>query len=454
MSAAESQNDDAIASSQSFTTLQYELNDRPGALKSGLLGLQHVLVMFTGMIGLPLILANALGLSSDLTTAMILAVMLGCGVGTIVQALGIGFIGARLPIVMGVFYIFIGPIVSISNTASLAAAMTAVFIGGLFEFLLSPIIGKIRRFFPPLVTGTVITLIGVCLMPIAARNATGFGTPNFGSPRALALAGTTIALIIIFNRITRGFMKAISLFLALVAGYGLAVVFGFVDFGAVRSAEWIAIPSLFPYGAPEFPPVAGLIIILVAFLASLVETVGDVIAVSEAVGVEPTEERMRGGIAVDGLGSSFSALFGGTPLTSYSQNIGVISLTGVGSRFVVATGGGILIVMALIPKIAAVISVIPAPVLGGTLVVMFAMVASVGVNIVKRHINTRRDALIFSASLGLALAITVAPAGSFDAVPAALRIIISDGIVVGAFLAILLALILPQETPVSESALH
>lgn len=440
--------DDGAVEANSLTTLQYELNDYPGALKSGLLGLQHVLVMFTAMIGMPLILANILDLSPELTTSMVLAVMLGCGVGTIVQALGIGFIGARLPIVMGVFYIFIGPIVSISATASLAAAMTAVFLGGLFEFLLSPIIGKVRRLFPPLVTGTVITLIGVCLMPIAARNAVGFNTPNFGDPLALTLAVATVALIIIINRVTRGFMKAMSLFLALVVGYGLAVVFGFVDFAAVGNANWLALPTIFPYGSPEFPPIAGLIVICVAFVASMVETVGDVLAVSEAVDVEPTEERVRGAVAVDGLGSSFAALFGGTPLTSYSQNIGVISLTGVGSRFVVAIGGGILLLMAFVPKIGAVISVIPSPVLGGTLVVMFGMVVAVGINIVKRHINTRRDALVFATSLGVALAITVAPDGTFAALPDALRIIISDGIVVGAVLAIVLAQVLPQEGPV------
>ncbi len=428
-----------------LTSLSYKLDDFPGVGKSALLGLQHVLIMFTAMIGLPVILSNILGLSPELRAAMINGVMIGCGIGTIIQALGVGFIGARLPIVMGVFYIFIGPIVSISNTVSIAAAMTAVMIGGLVEFALSPIIGKIQRFFPPIVTGTVITLIGVALMPIAINNAVGLNTPLFGEPLTLVLAASVIAIIVIVNRLTRGFMKAISLFIALVIGYILAAILGFMDFGVVASARWFAVPTLFPFGAPEWPGIGGLVAIVIAFFASAIETVGDAIAVSNTVGVEPTEKRVRGAVAIDGLGSTIAALFGGTPLTSYSQNIGVITLTGVGSRIVVAFGGAILILFALIPKVGAVISIIPAPLLGGTLVVMFGMVASIGVGILRTSLKTRRDALLFAVSVGVGLAVTVAPAGSFNVVPTGLRIIVSDGIVMGALLAIILNLVLPQE---------
>jgi NCS2 family nucleobase:cation symporter-2 len=428
-----------------LTSLTYKLDDFPGVGKSALLGLQHVLIMFTAMIGLPVILSNILGLSPELRAAMINGVMIGCGIGTIVQALGVGFVGARLPIVMGVFYIFIGPIVSISNTVSIAAAMTAVMIGGLVEFALSPIIGKIQRYFPPIVTGTVITLIGVALMPIAINNAVGLNTPLFGQPLTLVLAASVIAIIVIVNRLTRGFMKAISLFIALVIGYILAAILGFIDFGVVANASWFAVPTLFPFGAPEWPGIGGLVAIVIAFFASAIETVGDAIAVSNTVEVEPTEERVRGAVAIDGLGSTIAALFGGTPLTSYSQNIGVITLTGVGSRIVVAFGGAILILFALIPKVGALISIIPAPLLGGTLVVMFGMVASIGVGILRTSLKTRRDALLFAVSVGVGLAVTVAPAGSFAVIPTGLRIIVSDGIVMGALLAIILNLVLPQE---------
>lgn len=431
--------------SSGIDALSYELNDFPGVGKSALLGLQHVLIMFTAMIGLPVILSNILDLSPELRAAMINGVMVGCGVGTIVQALGIGFVGARLPIVMGVFYIFIGPIVSISNTVSIAAAMTAVMIGGFLEFLVSPIIGKLQRFFPPLVTGTVITLIGVALMPIAINNAVGLNTPMFGAPSSLILASSVIAIILIVNRLTTGFLKAISLFLALVVGYGLAWIMGFLDFSVVATAGWFAVPSVFPFGAPEWPGIGGLIAVTIAFFASAIETVGDAIAVSSTVGVEADEKRVRGAVAVDGLGSTLAAFFGGTPLTSYSQNIGVITLTGVGSRFVVAMGGGILILLALIPKVGALISIIPSPLLGGTLIVMFGMVASVGVGILRDALKTKRDALLFAASVGVGLAITVAPAGAFDALPSGLRIIVSDGIVMGALLAIILNVVLPEE---------
>jgi len=346
---------------------------------------------------------------------------------------------------MGVFYIFIGPIVAISKEVSLAAAMTALMIGGLVQFAWSPLIGKLQRFFPPIVTGTTILLIGTGLMKIGINVASGVNSPAFGKPLTLGLAALMIVLIIVINRFTKGFVKALSLFLTMVIGYLVAAAFGLINLNTVYNAGWVAVPSPFPYGGLEWPGLIGVITVIVCFFATAVETTGHTLAVTRICGVPPEDWRIRGAVANDGIGSTISALFGGMALTSYSQNIGVISLTGVGSRFVVAFGGAFLILMAMLPKVGAIIALMPNAVLGGVLLFMFGMVASVGVDIIGRNLATRRDAVILAASLGVGLGIQAAPPGTFNAIEPALRILVSDGIVMGILLAMVLNLLMPKE---------
>jgi uracil-xanthine permease len=437
---------DPATDDDSFVELELNIDDYPGVTKTALFGIQHVLVMFTAMVGGPLIVARLLDLPPDTRAALITGTMIGCGVGTIVSALGVGFIGPRLPIVMGVFYIFIGPIVAISKTAGLAAAMTALIIGGILQFAWSPLIGRARRFFPAIVTGTTILLIGTGLMKIGINVATGLNTPAFGKPLTLGLAVLMILLIIVISSYTKGFVRALSLFAAMVIGYVISWGLGLLDFSTVAKASWVAIPSVLPYeGGLVWPGISGLIAILVCYVATAVEVTGDTLAVCRITKVEPENWRIRGTVANDGLGSVISALFGGMALTSYSQNVGVISLTGVGSRFVVAAGGGFLILMALIPKVGATIALIPAPVLGGVLLVMFGMVAAVGVDIIGRNMKTRRDALIVAIALGVGLGIQVAPANAFNVIIPEIRLLTSDGIVMGILTAMLLNIILPKE---------
>jgi NCS2 family nucleobase:cation symporter-2 len=428
-----------------FVKLDYQLHDYPGPVKTALFGIQHVLVMFTAMVGGPLIVARLLNLPDETRIGMVTGTMIGCGIATMVSSLGVGFIGPRLPIVMGVFYIFIGPIVAIAKDVSLAAAMTALMIGGLVQFAWSPLIGKLHRFFPPVVTGTTILLIGTGLMKIGINVATGLNTPAFAKPLTLALAALMIVLIIVINRFTTGFVKALSLFLTMVIGYLVSAAFGLISLASVEKAAWIDVPSVFPYGGLAWPGTIGVITVIVCFFATAVETTGHTLAVSRICGVPAEGWRIRGAVANDGIGSTISALFGGMALTSYSQNIGVISLTGVGSRFVVAFGGAFLIIMAMVPKVGAIIALMPNAVLGGVLLFMFGMVASVGVDIVGRSLNSRRDALILAASLGVGLGIQAAPPGAFDAIVPELRILVTDGIVMGILLAMFLNLIMPKE---------
>jgi xanthine permease len=430
-----------------FAKLDFELNDYPGPVKTALFGIQHVLVMFTAMVGGPLIVGRLLNLPEETRIAMVAGTMIGCGIATMISALGLGFIGPRLPIVMGVFYIFIGPIVAIAKEVNLAAAMTALIIGGAVQFAWSPLIGKLHRFFPPIVTGTTILLIGTGLMKIGINVATGFGTPAFGKPLTIGLAALMIVLILLISRYARGFIRALSLFVTMVIGYVIAVATGLIDLSTVGRAGWVAVPVPFPYGSPEWPGLIGVITVVICFFATAVETTGHTLAVSRICGVPAEGWRIRGAVSNDGLGSALSAMFGGMALTSYSQNIGVISLTGVGSRFVVAFGGFFLVLMALVPKVGAIIALMPNAVLGGVLLFMFGMVASVGVDIIGRNMTSRRDALILAAALGVGLGVQAAPPGAFDAVPHALRILVTDGIVMGILLAMVLNLVFPKEEP-------
>ena len=428
-----------------FANLDFELNDYPGPVKTALFGIQHVLVMFTAMVGGPLIVGRLLNLPEGTRIAMVSGTMIGCGIATMISALGLGFVGPRLPIVMGVFYIFIGPIVAISKEVSLAAAMTALIIGGAVQFAWSPLIGRLHRFFPPIVTGTTILLIGTGLMKIGINVASGLNTPAFGKPLTLGLAALMIVLILLISRYARGFVKALSLFVTMIIGYVASAALGLIDVSMVAKAGWVAVPSPFPYGGPAWPGLIGAITVIICFFATAVETTGHTLAVSRICGVPAEGWRIRGAVSNDGLGSALSALFGGMALTSYSQNIGVISLTGVGSRFVVAFGGFFLILMALVPKVGAIIALMPNAVLGGVLLFMFGMVASVGVDIIGRNMKSRRDALILAASLGVGLGIQAAPPGAFDAIPQALRILVTDGIVMGILLAMVLNLLFPKE---------
>ena len=435
----------AAQADRGFTKLELQLEDYPGPTKTALFGIQHVLVMFTAMVGGPLIVARLLNLTPQVRIEMVTGTMIGCGIATMVSALGVGFIGPRLPIVMGVFYIFIGPMVAISKEAGLAAAMTALMIGGLVQFAWSPLIGRMHRFFPAIVTGTTILLIGTGLMKIGINVATGLNTPAFGQPVTLGLAALMIVLIIVISRYARGFVKALSLFVTMVIGYAASAALGLLNFSTVAEAQWVAIPQPMPYGGFVWPGIVGLIAVIVCFFATAVETTGHTLAVCRITGVPQDSWRIRGAVANDGVGSTISALFGGMALTSYSQNIGVISLTGVGSRFVVAAGGAFLIVMALIPKVGAIIALMPSAVLGGVLLFMFGMVASVGVDIIGSNMKTRRDALIVASSLAVGLGIQAAPPGAFDVIAPALKILVTDGIVMGILLAMILNAVLPGD---------
>lgn len=425
--------------------LRYGLEDKPGPMAAVLFALQHVLVMFTAMIAAPLVIGQMLNLPADLRAAMISGVMLGCGVGTIISALGLGFIGARLPLVLGAYSVYIGPVVAMAKASGLAGASTAMIIGGLALFVVSPIIGKMRALFPSVVVGSLLVITGITLIRIAVTIAAGVNTPYAGSPLTIILAIGSIALILAVNRLTRGLLRALSVFMALVCLYLISIPLGLANFAAVTGAAWFRLPSIAPYGWFVWPQMSGLATVIVYHFVAAVYTMSITLALCGMLGVEGTERRVRGAVAADGLGSAIAALFGGVPLISYDQNVGAVSLTGVGSRFVVAVAGAILILMALVPKIGALIGIVLPFVLGGTLIFMFGMIAAVGAGILAGSMKTQRDVVLLAASIGLAVAVDFAPPVLFEQLAPSLRILASDGIVVGTVMAVVLNLVLPRK---------
>lgn len=424
-------------------SLRYRLEDRPPPIASFLFGLQHVLIMFTAMIASPLVIGSMLNLPPDLRGSMMTGVMLGCGVGTLISALGFFWIGGRLPLVLGAYVIYITPVVAIARTESLAAASAAMIFGGFVLLAVSPAIGKLRALFPPLVVGTLLVMTGESLIKVAASIAFGVNTPYFGSPRTFIYLVGSIVLIVAINSLTKGTAKSLSIFLAVVCIYLLSISMGLTNVKGIADAPWLRLPRLAPFGL-AWPSLGALATIAVYYFVAAIYTMSITLALCKMLGVDASEDRVRGAVAADGFGSIVATLFGGVPIVSYDQNVGAISLTGVGSRFVVASAGALLVVMALMPKIGLAIGVVPTFVLGGTLIFMFGMIVVVGVSILAESLRSQRDLLVVAASVALSTTVSFAPAAVFDIFPPSARLLANDGIIIGTLTAVLLNLAVPK----------
>jgi uric acid transporter len=424
--------------------LRYGLEEKPPLIEAVLYGAQHVLIMFSAMVASPLVIGQLLNLTAELRAALITGVMLGCGVGTLISSLGVSWIGARLPLLLGAYTVYIGPVVQIAKAESLGAATGALLLGAIALVAISPVIGKLRAFFPPIVVGSLLIVTGLALTKIAMNVAIGANTPYFGQPITIAFLVASILLITIIAALRSRVVRSFSVLIALVGVYIAGFFSGLDNVANVVAAPWFRAPTLLPYGI-SWPSVSGVTSIIIYQVVAAVYTMSITIALCVMIQVEPTERRIRGAIAGDGLGSTIAVAFGGVPLISYDQNVGAISLTGVASRYVVAISGVILVCMAFLPKVAAVIGMIQPFMLGGALVFMFGMIVVVGIKIVSQSLEQQRDTLILAASVGLSAVVNLAPAQVFEIFPAAIRILAADGIVVGILVAILLNLVLPFE---------
>lgn len=420
------------------------LEDKVPLWNSIVYGVQHIVAMFAGIVAVPLIVGSAIHLPPDQKTILVQACLLASGIGTILQTSRIWFIGARLPICMGTAFVFITPMIMIGNVHGVAGIIGGLMIGGLAEFIVAPYIWRIKHVFPPLVTGTVIALIGLSLIPVGFRwMAGGFGD-LYGKPVAYVISGSVLIIMIGANRFASGYIRTVSVIIAVVAGYIIAGAFGLVDFSVVGRSSWFAPPRLFSFGAPTFS-VGAIVGILVAQFGNMLETIGNTFATNAVLNNETEPAHLRGAIAVDGIGSFIGAVFGGFSITSFAQNIGVIGLTGVGSRRVVRVAGVILVLMALFPKLAAVIVAMPDPVLGGAGIVMFGAIVAAGVHALIEEGMDQRDMTIFATAISVGLGCGLAGPEAFAAFPQELQIILRSGIVMGSIIVIAMNLLLPTQ---------
>ena len=415
------------------------------------LGLQHVLAMFASNVTPAIIVAGAagLGFGSPEQIYLIQMAMLFAGIATLFQTIGIGPVGARLPIMQGTSFAFVGVLAGLAATQGLSVALTSCIIAGLIHFALGSVISSIRSWFPPLVTGLVILAIGLYLIPVGIKYAAGgaadfqMTADSFGSLKHWSVALTVIIVALLVKFRTSGALSNAAILIGLLAGYALAYMLGMVSFGGVTKASMITTLQVMPYGF-EFNLGAVIAVTLIS-IVSAVETVGDASATTKAgAGRTATDEEISGATYADGLGTAVAGVFGGLPNTSFSQNVGIVGMTGVMSRHVVTIAGIILVLAGLLPKIGAIIASMPMPVLGGGVIVMFGMVAAAGMNVLSEVKMTRRNMIIIAISLTAGLGLNLVPS-AVQYLPGVWKTLATSAVAPTAFLAIVLNLLIPEE---------
>ncbi|MFC8448042.1 nucleobase:cation symporter-2 family protein [Kitasatospora sp. NPDC057223] len=409
-------------------------------------GLQHVAAMYAGVVAPPLIVGAGVGLSPAELALLISASLFTAGLATLLQTLGIWKIGARMPFVNGVSFAGVAPMIAIAQEHgpkdALPVIFGAVIVAGLLCFLAAPYFCKLIRFFPPVVQGTVITLIGVSLLPVAVNWARGGSpdAPGFGSVRAIGLAAFTLVAVVLCNRLLSGFWQQLSLLVGLAIGTLVAFPLGLADFGPVGEAEVFALPSPFHFGAPMFDA-AAIISLCIVMVVSMTESTADMLALGRIVDREADEATLAAGLRADGLATAISPVFNGFAASAFAQNIGLVALTKIRSRFVVAAGGGILILLGLFPVLGSLVSLVPQPVLGGAGIVLFGTVAASGIRtLAEAGMESGSNTILVSVSLGVGIIPIAAPA-FYDAFPEAVRTLMHSGISAGCVAAVLLNLL-------------
>ncbi len=414
-----------------------------------ILGLQHVLVMYANAVALPLIIGGTLGLPKEQIAFLINADLFACGIATLIQSVGIGPFGIRLPVIMGVTAVAIQPLLSIAAMpgVGITGIYGSVLVAGLYGLLISAFVPRIIRFFPPVVTGTILAMIGLALIRVAAGWAGGgAGSTNFGAPATIMVAGIVLLAVLIVSRFGRGFLANVAVLVGIVIGYAISSWLGWTSLEGLGNEAWFRVVTPFAFGMPTFHLVPCLILCIVMTIV-FVEATGMFYALSVMTGRQISPNDIKRGLRADALGTVIGGVFNTFPYLSYSQNVGLVGLTGVHSRWVCAAAGIIMLILGLIPKIAFIAASIPQAVLGGASIIMFGMVAATGIRIlanVDYEGKGNRNALLIAASLGIGLIPMVQPT-FFAAVPAPLQPIFKDPIIMTAFAAILFNLLLNRQ---------
>jgi len=411
--------------------------------KLAVYGFQHVLAFYAGAVIVPILLASAIGLSTEQLIHLINADLFTCGIASIIQAAGFWKIGVRLPLLQGVTFTAVSPMIAIGlaaggGTEGLLHIYGAVIVAGLFTLFLAPYFSRLIRFFPPVVTGSVITIIGIALLPVAALDVVGGGSnPQPTNGQHLAYAIGTLVLIVLMQRFFRGFLATVAVLAGLVVGTLVAWALGDATFSAVGGSPWLGVTTPFYFGWPKFA-VAAIISMIVVMVITAVETTGDVFATGEIVDKRITRDDIARALRADGLATTIGGILNSFPYTCFAENVGLVRLTRIKSRWVVVAAGVIMIVLGVLPKVAAIVAGIPPPVLGGAALAMFATVAVVGIQTLSRvDFHDHRNVVIVATSVGLALLVTAQPDVA-KAVPPWAQIVLGSGITIGSLTAILL----------------
>lgn len=349
------------------------------------LGLQHLFIMYAGAVAVPLIVGGALGLSKTDIAMLVNADLLVCGIVTIVQATGLTkWLGVRLPLASGATFSVLTPMIIVGSKQGLPTVYGAFLVSGVLGIIAAPYFSRMIRFFPPLVTGVVISVIGLSLIGANVGLIAGDASdPNFGAIPKVLLAGLVVVLIVVFTKFLKGFFGQIAVLLSMVIGTLVAIPMGLVNMDSVAEAGWFGISAPFRFGAPKFD-LSAIIAFFIVLMVTFTESTADMLAVGEIVDRQPTEKQIAAGLRMDAVSQVLAGFMNSFPDTAFAENVGLVSITGVRSRWVVAVCGGLLFVMGLIPKLGEVVASLPGPVVGGAATVMFAMVTSVGMNNLKK----------------------------------------------------------------------
>lgn len=415
----------------------HPVDHRPAASRLLVLGLQHVLVMYAGNVAVPLLVAQALELSHAQTAFLINADLFAAGIATLIQTLGIWRFGARLPVMMGATFLSVSPMIAmgLAPKTGLRAFYGALLVSGFVAILIAPLSGMVLALFPPVVTGSLITLLGITLLAVAVNWAS---SGQLSPPRlSLAISLVVFAVIVLLNKLSSAAWRSLAILIGILSGTLASIPFGLVHFDGISQAAWVSIVHPLQFGLPtvQWGAIFSMIVVM---LVTLVESTAVFLALAEITGKPFRRDELTQALRADGLGMIFGGFCNAFPYTSFSQNVGLVSVTGVRSRFVCAAGGVILILLGLLPKLAYLVAAVPQPVLGGAGLVMFGMVAATGIRILSEvDFHDERNLFIVASSIGLGMIPTLAP-HFFDKLPAWAAPVMNSGVVIGTIIGVAL----------------
>lgn len=410
--------------------------------QAAVLGLQHLLAMYSGSILVPIMIAGALGYSSQQLTYLISTDIFMCGVATFLQLQLNKYFGIGLPVVLGVAFQSVAPLIMIGQKHGSGAMFGALIISGIYVLLIAGIFSKIANFFPPIVTGSVITTIGLTLIPVAIGN---MGN-NSEKPTAqsLLLAAVTILIILLVNIFAKGFLKSISILIGLIIGTIIASFMGLVDFAPVTQAPLVHVPTPFYFGIPKFE-LSSIVMMCIIATVSLVESTGVYFALSDITNEKLDSIRLRNGYRAEGLAVLLGGIFNTFPYTGFSQNVGLVKLSGIKTRLPIYYAAGFLVLLGLVPKFGALAQIIPSPVLGGAMLVMFGFVSVQGMQMLARVDFEHNEHHFLIAAVSISAGVGLNGSNLFNSLPTGLQMFFSNGIVMASVIAIVLNLILNRE---------